>query len=121
MTAKKRAKNVTPRTAWLLTEKTAPPVVALGVMLVVILLTLAFNVYFVSDGQISNRNATASPAVKITTTDGVTLTAETAYPAGAGPFPVVIFVHEFGQDRHQWDVYHDQFIDDGFAMLAYDT
>ncbi len=122
MKTKNRVVRTVTRLRWILNEKTAPPVVALGVMLVVILLTLAFNVFLKADeGVTTTTDTTTAPALQITTADGVILAAELIYPAGAGPFPVVILVHEFGQDRTQWAPYREEFLAEGFAVLSYDT
>ncbi len=117
-------KKVTVWRWWILNERTAPPVAALGVMVMVILLTLFFHVLTkpaAAPTVNGNTNTLAKPNLAIATDDGVTLVGDLTYPSGAGPFPVVILVHEFGQDRHQWDAYRDTFIGDGFAVLAYDT
>lgn len=120
--ARKKGGAVEPR--WMLNEKTAPPVVALGAMAVVILLTLAFHLMTkpaVAPTINKNTKAAAGPNLAIVTSDGVTLAGNLIYPSGSGPWPVVILVHEFGQDRHQWDAYRDTFLGDRMAVLAYDT
>lgn len=108
----------------MLNEKTAPPVVALGAMIVVIILTLVFHVLTKPAAAPTlnrNVNTSSNSALTIVTDDDVTLAGDLIYPRGSGPFPVVILVHEFGQDQHQWDAYRDTFVADGFAVLTYDT
>lgn len=109
-----------PATRWLLTERTAPPVVAFGVMIGVILLTLLFNTVVQPKTGKKESGDTPTTAVSFTGTDGVVISADLEYPSGAGPFPVVILLHEFGQDRSQWNPYRDFFIAEGFAVLRYD-
>lgn len=120
----KKPKKVTVWRWWILTERTAPPVVALGAMVMVILLTLAFHLLTkpAAAPTVTKNTKTLSTAnLSINTNDGITLAGNLTYPSGAGPFPAVILVHEFGEDHHQWDAYRDTFIGDGFAVLAYDT
>lgn len=125
MKRKKKAAASTPKPFWILNEKTAPPIVALGAMVVVILLTLIFHTLFQSnkDDAPTNNNSSDSsaPAITFVTPDGVTIAADVVYPAGEGLFPLAILVHEFGQDRRQWDAYHDVFLGAGIAVLTYDT
>lgn len=120
----KKPKIITRRPWWMLNEKTAPPVVALGAMIVVIILTLVFHLLTkpaAAPTMNRNVNASATSALTIVTDDDVVLVGDLIYPRGTGPFPAVILVHEFGQDRHQWDAYRDTFVADGFAVLTYDT
>lgn len=121
MKTKQRPKNVTPRPYWLLNEKTAPPIVALGAMLGVILLTLLFNSIIKPKNSPDQTNNKVSTAVTLTTSDGIKIAADLDYPSGTGPWPVVILLHEFGQDRSQWKTYREFFISEGFAVLRYDT
>ncbi len=59
-------------------------------------------------------------AITITTADGVKLAATYKAPAGQILSPVVILLHEYGQDRHQWDPYRPSFLAAGIAVLSYD-
>lgn len=121
--SKKKAVSVPTKPRWVLNEKTAPPIIALGAMVLVILLTLAWHTQIKpkSDKSQAPTNTAKQSGLRVTTSDGIALAAELTYPTGRGPFPVVIFVHEFGQDRSQWKPYVDEFLISGFAVLTYDT
>lgn len=58
--------------------------------------------------------------ITITTEDGINLAATIKYPVRNVLSPVVVLLHEYGQDRHQWDAYLQQFLDAGIAVLSYD-
>lgn len=116
----KKSARSTPAKRWILNERTAPPVVAFGAMIGVILLTLLFHTVVQPKTANKKGGDTATTAVSFTGTDGVVIAADLEYPSGAGPFPVVILLHEFGQDRSQWKQYRDFFMADGFAVMRYD-
>ncbi len=59
-------------------------------------------------------------AITIATPDGLQLSATIKYPIRNVQVPAVILLHEYGQDRHQWDPYIQQFNDAGYAVLSYD-
>lgn len=59
-------------------------------------------------------------AITITTADGVILAATMRSPVRNSLSPAVILLHEYGQDRHQWDPYLQKFLDAGIAVLSYD-
>ncbi len=59
-------------------------------------------------------------AVTITTTDGIKLAATLKTPTKATLAPVVILLHQYGYDRHEWDAYLQKFLDAGFITLSYD-
>lgn len=66
---------------------------------------------------------TADPsAVTITTDDGIQLAATVKYPVRDSLSPAVILLHQYGQDRHQWDPYLQSFLTAGagIAVLSYD-
>lgn len=58
--------------------------------------------------------------VSITTSDGIVLAATVTYPVRNVQSPIVILLHDYGMDRHQWDMYTQKFIEDGFVTLSYD-
>lgn len=58
--------------------------------------------------------------VTITTDDGIALAATVKYPARTDPAPVVVLLHQYGQDRHQWDPYLERFLQAGFVVMSYD-
>lgn len=58
--------------------------------------------------------------VTITTDDGVALAATIKYPVRNVLSPAVILLHQYGQDRHQWDPYLQGFLDAGVVVLSYD-
>lgn len=63
---------------------------------------------------------TDTSQIHITTGDGITLAATIKYPVRNVLSPVVILLHDYGQDRHQWDPYLQKFLDAGIAVLSYD-
>ena len=65
-------------------------------------------------------NTTTTSATIITTDDGINLEATGRYPVRNVQVPAVVFLHEYGQDRHQWDAYLQTFLDAGVAVLSYD-
>ena len=52
------------------------------------------------------------------TPDGKSLNAELHLPAGPGPYPVILLIHQFTMDLHQWDPYLSDLHDLGFATFA---
>jgi len=58
--------------------------------------------------------------VRFATTDGVLLSASLTVPTRRRA-PVVVLVHQFGSDRHDWDGFVQVLDRAGFATLAYDT
>ena len=67
-------------------------------------------------------NMTDPSAVTITTDDGVQLAATVKYPVRDSLSPAVILLHQYGQDRRQWDPYLQPFLaaGAGIAVLSYD-
>lgn len=64
---------------------------------------------------------TADPStVTITTADAVKLEATIKSPVRNTLSPAVILLHQYGQDRHQWDAYLQRFLDAGLVVLSYD-
>ncbi len=63
--------------------------------------------------------ATRRAEVRFATTDGVLLSGSLTVPRPRAP--VVILVHQFGSDRHDWDGFVPVLDRAGFATLAYDT
>jgi dienelactone hydrolase len=57
--------------------------------------------------------------VRFATRDGVLLSGSLTLPARRAP--VVVLVHQFGSDRHDWDGFVPVLDRAGFATLAYDT
>ncbi len=60
------------------------------------------------------------PSVKIATSDGISLAADVHLPIGTAQVPAVILIHQFGQDRHEWDAYVQKFVAEDFAVVTYD-
>lgn len=73
-------------------------------------------------------NPTATPTansndpsqIVITTEDGINLATTVKYPVQNSLSPAVVLLHQYGQDRHQWDEYFQGFTDAGIAVLSYD-
>jgi len=62
-----------------------------------------------------------SREVEFQASDGVRISATWYVPkTGQGDFKTVILIHEFGEDRHDWDYFIPDFIEHGYAVLAYD-
>lgn len=62
-----------------------------------------------------------SEEVSFPASDGVTISATWITPKeGTSPFKTVILIHEFDGDRHDWDPFIPDFIERGYAVLAYD-
>jgi alpha-beta hydrolase superfamily lysophospholipase len=57
--------------------------------------------------------------VQFATGDGVLLSGSLTVPQRRAP--VVVLVHQFGSDRHDWDGFVPVLDRAGFATLAYDT
>lgn len=92
-------------------------------LVVVAVLALLAIVVFLTWPKKPAPTTTTTPdlsAVTITTQDGIQLSATTTYPVRNIQVPVVILLHDYGQDRHQWDLYVQKFVDSGFAVLRYD-
>jgi pimeloyl-ACP methyl ester carboxylesterase len=54
-------------------------------------------------------------------TDGIEISATWYVPKSTEPpFSSVILVHQFDGDRHEWDPFISDFIERGYAILAYD-
>lgn len=65
-------------------------------------------------------NNTDNSSTTITTSDGIELSVTFKQPADTGQAPAVILLHDYGQDRHEWDPYIYDFVEAGFATLSYD-
>lgn len=65
-------------------------------------------------------NASDPSRITITTADGVQLAGTIKFPPSDEPSPVVILLHQYGQDRHQWDPYLTRFLAAGLVVLSYD-
>jgi pimeloyl-ACP methyl ester carboxylesterase len=63
--------------------------------------------------------STRRTEVQFGTTDGVLLSGSLTVPQRRAP--VVVLVHQFGSDRHDWDGFVPVLDRAGFATLAYDT
>ena len=59
--------------------------------------------------------------VSFSTSDEIKIGATWSTPLeGQAPFKAVILIHEFNEDRHDWDPFISGFIERGYAVLAYD-
>ncbi len=66
-------------------------------------------------------NPYLSEEVSFTTADGIDISATWYTPKeGEAPFKTVVLIHQFNGDRHEWDPFVSDFIERGYAALAYD-
>lgn len=89
--------------------------------IVLSLVIVAIIVYVVRPKHAHAPTSTVDPsAITITTEDGIKLAATIKYPVRNIQVPAVVLLHEYGQDRHEWDPLLQRFLDEGIAALSYD-
>jgi len=93
---------------------------ALGLSFLAILAVVTVILLWPKKSAAPVNTAADTSNITITTTDGIALAATIKYPVATNNIPAVILLHEYGQDRHQWDPYLQRFLDAGFAVLSYD-
>lgn len=64
-----------------------------------------------------------SSAVTFTASDGYKLSGTYSIPVAGSPIkmPVLVLVHEFGTSRHDFDALVPRLLEEGYAVLAYDS
>lgn len=62
-----------------------------------------------------------SEEVSFSAPDGIKISATWYTPKeGEPPYKTVVLIHQFNGDRHEWDPFISDFIERGYAALAYD-
>lgn len=69
----------------------------------------------------SQENPYFSEDVTFSASDGITISATWYTPKEIeAPFKTIILIHQYDGDRHEWDPFIADFINRGYATLAYD-
>ena len=88
------------------------------ILIAIIVISGAVGLYLINP---SEKKVYLSEEVSFQASDSINLSGTFYTPMNQnGPFRVVILIHEFGADRHQWDSFINDFINRDFAVLSYD-
>jgi pimeloyl-ACP methyl ester carboxylesterase len=88
------------------------------ILLLVVGLAVVSGLLLINLGEERNY---ISEEVEFSASDGIRINSNWYIPQEAeGPFKTVILVHQFDGDLHEWDPFVSDFIERGYAVLAYD-